>query len=123
MRHSDDVVMLGHASPDDLAALLSASEMLVYPSYFEGFGIPILEAMYAETAVVCSRTTSMPEVGGDAVLYVDPASPEDIANAVNQAFDPEKRDDMIACGREQRILFSWERTANLLWQSLMKVEK
>ena len=123
MHHSDDVVMLGHATPDDLAALLSASEMLVYPSYFEGFGIPILEAMYAETAVVCSRTTSMPEVGGDAVLYVDPASPEDIANAVNQAFDPAKRDDMIARGREQRTLFSWERTANLLWHSLMKVER
>ena len=120
MAHSDDVIMPGHTNPTDLAALLSASEMLVYPSYFEGFGIPILEAMYAETAVVCSRTTSMPEVGGDAVLYVDPASPEDMARAIVQASDPAIREDLIARGRRQRTLFSWERTANLLWESLLK---
>ena len=123
MIYSDDVVMLGHANPTDLAALLSASEMLVYPSYFEGFGIPILEAMYAETAVVCSRTTSMPEVGGDAVLYVDPASPEDMARTIVKACEPAIREDLIARGRRQRTLFSWERTANLLWQSIMKVER
>ncbi len=123
MRHSDDIIMLGHADPDDLAALLSASEMLVYPSYFEGFGIPILEAMYAETAVVCSHTTSMPEVGGDAALYVDPSSPDDIANAIVQASDPATREAMIARGRTQRTLFSWDRTADLLWQSIMKLER
>ena len=123
MRHRNDVAMLGHADPDDLAALLSASEMLVYPSYFEGFGIPILEAMYAETAVVCSRTTSMPEVGGDAVLYVDPSSPEDISRAILEASNPATREAMIARGRVQRALFSWDRTANLLWQSIMKMEK
>lgn len=120
MAHRDDVVMLGHANPDDLAALLSASEMLVYPSYFEGFGIPILEAMYAETAVVCSRTTSMPEVGGDAVIYIDPASPGEMARAIVQASDPATREELIARGRRQRTLFSWERTANLLWDSVMK---
>ncbi|MBR6292716.1 MAG: glycosyltransferase family 4 protein [Bacteroidales bacterium] len=123
MRHRDDIIMLGHADPDDLAALLSASEMLVYPSYFEGFGIPILEAMYAETAVVCSRTTSMPEVGGDAALYVDPSSPDDIANAIVQASDPATSEAMIARGRTQRTLFSWDRTADLLWQSIMKLER
>lgn len=123
MRHRDDIIMLGHADPDDLAALLSASEMLVYPSYFEGFGIPILEAMYAETAVVCSHTTSMPEVGGDAALYVDPSSPDDIANAIVQASDPATREAMIARGRTQRTLFSWDRTADLLWQSIMKLER
>lgn len=58
MQHKGEVVMCGHVEPQDLAALLSASVALVYPSYFEGFGIPILEAMYAETAVVASQTTS-----------------------------------------------------------------
>ena len=72
MKYRADVIMPGRVEPEDLAGLVSASEVLVYPSYFEGFGIPILEAMYAETAVVCSRTTSMPEVGGDAVLYINP---------------------------------------------------
>ena len=121
MRYKDDVIMPGRAEPEDLAALLSASEMLVYPSYFEGFGIPILEAMYAETAVVCSRTTSMPEVGGDAVLYVDPASPDDIAQAIRRILDDSAlRDDLIAHGRTQREKYSWERSADLLWNSIMK---
>lgn len=122
MRHRDDVLLLGRAEPADLSALMSASEMLVYPSYFEGFGIPILEAMYAETAVVCSHTTSMPEVGGDAALYADPASPEDIAHAIKQLEDPTLRDEMIARGRRQRQLFSWERSANLLWESIIKTK-
>lgn len=121
MQHQEDVVMLGHTSPEDLSALLSASEMLVYPSYFEGFGIPILEAMYAETAVVCSDTTSMPEVGGDAVLYVDPASPDSIADAIHRIIEsPELRADLITRGRTQREKYSWQRTADLLWDSIMK---
>ncbi len=118
MRHRNDVILLGRAEPTDLSALLSASEMLVYPSFFEGFGIPILEAMYAETAVVCSNTTSMPEVGGDAVEYVDPASANDIARGIRLTLDQERRSAMIECGREQRRLFSWDRTAELLWKSV-----
>ena len=124
MRHRDDVIFIGRADPADLSALLSSSEMLVYPSFFEGFGIPILEAMYAETAVVCSNTTSMPEVGGDAVLYADPASPTDIADAIGRILaDPSLRDSLIERGRTQRQLYSWQRTTDLLWESVMKVVK
>ena len=111
--------MPGHVEPEELAALLSASEMLVYPSYFEGFGIPILEAMYAETAVVASKTTSMPEVGGDAVLYIDPANVDDITHAIRCLESPELRQQLIEKGRVQREKFSWDRTANLLWDSMM----
>ena len=120
MKHQQDVIMPGHVDPEDLAALLSASEMLVYPSYFEGFGIPILEAMYAETAVVASKTTSMPEVGGDAALYIDPNDPDDIAQAIQQLGNRQLRNELIEKGRRQRTLFSWDRTASLLWDSLMK---
>lgn len=120
MTHQKDVIMPGHVEPDDLSALLSAAEMLVYPSYFEGFGIPILEAMYAETAVIASKTTSMPEVGGDAALYIDPADPDDIARAILQLEDSTLRAQLIEKGRRQRTLFSWNRTAELLWNSLMK---
>ena len=112
--------MPGHVDPTDLSALLSAAPMLVYPSYFEGFGIPILEAMYAETAVVASNTTSMPEVGGDAVMYIDPANPESIANAIVSLDDEALRQSLIEKGRRQRALFSWERTTELLWESMMK---
>jgi len=120
MRHQHDVIMLGRVEPTDLSALLSAAETLVYPSYFEGFGIPILEAMYAETAIVASNTTSMPEVGGDAALYIDPSSPEDIAHAIKRLECDSLREQMIERGRIQRKKFSWERSANLLWTSMMK---
>ncbi|MBR1765628.1 MAG: glycosyltransferase family 4 protein [Bacteroidales bacterium] len=120
MAFRKDVIMPGRVEPDDLSALLSAAQMLVYPSYFEGFGIPILEAMYAETAVVASRTTSMPEVGGDAALYVDPADPDSIAEAILRLDDAAFRAQMIEKGRRQRRLFSWDRSADLLWNSLMK---
>ena len=120
MKHKSDVIMPGRVEPDDLAGLMSAAEALVYPSYFEGFGIPILEAMYAETAVICSRTTSMPEVGGDAVIYIDPSSVDDIAHAISSLRDNNIRESLIEKGRCQREKFSWERTANLLWTSVMQ---
>lgn len=119
MRHRDDVILIGRAEPEDLSSLMSAAEALVYPSYFEGFGIPILEAMYAETAVICSNTTSMPEVGGDAVLYIDPTSTDDIAHAVRMLNDGETRQSLITKGRVQRERYSWDNTANLLWTSMM----
>lgn len=123
MKHQSDVIFPGRVESNDLSALLSAAEMLVYPSYFEGFGIPILEAMYAETAVIASRTTSMPEVGGDAVLYIDPSDIDDIAHAINRLRDKTLRQEFIEKGRLQRQKFSWEITANLLWDSMMKTIK
>lgn len=123
MNHQKDVVMPGHVEPSELAALLSASEALAYPSYFEGFGIPILEAMYAETAVIASRTTSMPEVGGDAVIYIDPTNPDDIAHAICRLDDSTLRSELIAKGRLQREKFSWEKTSDLLWHSLLHTIK
>ena len=123
MKHQSDVIFPGRVEPNDLSALLSAAEMLVYPSYFEGFGIPILEAMYAETAVIASRTTSMPEVGGDAVLYIDPSDIDDIAHAISRLRDKTLRQEFIEKGQLQRQKFSWKITANLLWDSMMKTIK
>ena len=76
--------------------------------------------MYAETAVVASNTTSMPEVGGDAALYIDPADPSSIASAIVSLDDEALREELIEKGRRQRTLFSWDRTAELLWDSMMK---
>ena len=123
MRHRQDVIMPGHVEPSELAALLSASEALVYPSFFEGFGIPILEAMYAETAVIASNTTSMPEVGGDAVRYIDPTDVDDIAHAIREISNPELRSTLIEKGRIQRQKFSWDRTTELLWNSITQTIK
>lgn len=121
MKHADDVIFLGRADAEALSRLLSAATALVYPSYFEGFGIPILESFYAETPVITSNVTSMPEVAGDAAILIDPADSESIASAMNRLRENEGlRKELIEKGREQRTKFSWEQTGRLLWESMMK---
>lgn len=119
--YRDDIIFIGHIGSDRLSQLLASAEALVYTSVFEGFGIPIVEAFYAETAVITSNVTSMPEVAGDAAILVDPMSVEEISHALCTLTDnPEIREEIISRGRERRTLFSWERTANLLWESMMR---
>ena len=120
MVYKDCVKFLGHVDSHTLAMLTGSSTALVYTSLFEGFGIPIIEAYNAETAVITSTVTSMPEVAGDAALLVDPLSVDDIADAMTRIADDDSlRSDLIQRGRIQRTLFSWDRTAALLWQSIM----
>lgn len=123
MTHKEDVIFLGRQSQEVLGRLMSAATALVYASFFEGFGIPILEAFNAETAVITSNTTSMPEVAGDAALLVNPHSVEEICAAMARlAEDETLRQDLIAKGREQRQKFSWDRTADALWQTIEKLK-
>lgn len=120
-RFLDDIHFVGHVESELLSKLLASAEALVYTSVFEGFGIPIVEAFYAETAVITSNITSMPEVAGDATLLVNPMSVEDIAHAMSQLYNnTQLRRELIERGRKRRELFSWERTAELLWQSMMR---
>lgn len=126
MTHKEDVIFLGRQSQEVLGRLMSAATALVYASFFEGFGIPILEAFNAETAVITSHTTSMPEVAGDAALLVNPHSVEEICAAITRlAEDETLRQTLITKGREQRQKFSWDRTADALWQTIekLKIEK
>ena len=121
LRFQRDVIFLGHVEADVLARLMASSVALVYASLFEGFGIPVLEAFYAETAVIASTTTSIPEVAGDAALMVEPHSVSQIADAMTRLLEDDTlRQELIEKGREQRKLFSWDRTASLLWDSLMR---
>ena len=124
MQHRQEVVFLGHVEPKELARLMGTAIALVYPSFFEGFGIPILEAFYAETSVITSNVTSMPEVAGDAAILVDPTNIEAIADGMRQlAQSPELRKELIEKGKARRQLFSWQRTADLLWEEMMKTTK
>lgn len=123
MKFKESVIFLGHLEQPVLAALLSASRALVYPSLFEGFGIPVLEAMYAETAVIASNTTSLPEVGGDAAIYTSPLDHVAMAHAISSLRDDALRCALIEKGRVQRVRFSWDNTACLLWNSLMQITK
>jgi hypothetical protein len=109
---SRSVRHLGYVDRRDLIGLYAASKMLVFPSLFEGFGLPLLEAMSFGTPVLCSRIGSLPEVGGDAVLYFDPHSPEDIAQSIGRALDDEElRRGLVEAGRQQLERFSYRQTA------------
>lgn len=104
-----NVILLGHTSLDDLQALYSGAETLVYTSLYEGFGLPILEAMQAGCPVVTSNIGSMKEVAGDAAVLVDPTNPTQIADGIDEILS--KRSDWIKKGRERAREFSWEKTA------------
>jgi len=94
---------------------------MTYISYFEGFGIPILEAFSAGVPVITSNVTSMPEVAGDAAILVDPFDINDIAEAMNNITENESlRKDLIQKGYERRKKFSWDQSAKNLWQSIEK---
>ena len=121
MTFASDVRFLGRLSAPELAQVMASALALVYATLFEGFGIPIVEAFNAETAVITSNVTSMPEVAGDAALLVDPTSVEQIADAMTRlATDENLRQELIAKGRDQRKLFSWDQTAERLWNCVMK---
>jgi len=103
---------------DDLRPWLGCAKALVFASLYEGFGIPILEAFACGTAVITSNCSSMPEVAGDAALYVNPLSTESIADAIVKILNDEPlRQKLIAAGRERNKLFTWQKTA----QKVIKV--
>jgi len=124
MQHRDDVIFTGRLSVSELNRVLGASLALVYISYFEGFGIPLLEAFACKVPVIASNITSLPEIAGDAAILVDPFNEADIATAMHQITDNEHiREQLIAKGTSRLASFSWERTASLLWDSMIKTIK
>lgn len=122
MRYRDDVIFTGRVTDEELASLMASALALTYVSYFEGFGIPILEAFQCDTPVITSNVTSMPEVAGNAAILINPFSVTSIADAMLKiASDDEFRQDLIVKGRGQRTKFSWEQTAEKLWGCIEKV--
>lgn len=105
----DDVDFRGYISDQELAELFGCARALVYPSFYEGFGFPPLEAMAAGTPVVTSRTSSLPEVVGDAALLVDPYSPTDIAEKIALSLNPVTAERLVRSGMAQVKKFSWEK--------------
>ena len=111
---TDWVIYPGFVSTNEYECLLKSAFALIFPSLYEGFGIPVLEAMAAGIAVLCSDVTSLPEVGGDAVLYFDPRKPAEIWNALERLVnEPGLREKLIANGLQRSLLFQGpERMAN-----------
>lgn len=121
MRYKNDVVFTGRLANEALHQVLGASLTLTFVPFFEGFGIPVIEAMNAGVPVICSNTTSLPEVGGDAVLYADPFDVSEISDAMVKLYqDKELRESLIEKGFRQKEKFSWDKTAGLLWKSFEK---
>jgi glycosyltransferase involved in cell wall biosynthesis len=104
----DRVRFLGYVPMTDMPGLYLGAAALVFPSLFEGFGIPLLEAMWCECPIVCSNATSLPEIAGDAALLVDPGSPEELAHAVSRVLIEEGlRRTLVERGRRRAMDFSW----------------
>ncbi|HNW69078.1 MAG TPA: glycosyltransferase family 1 protein [Bacteroidales bacterium] len=121
LEYKNDIIFTGRLNSDELNNALGAALALTYVSYFEGFGIPLLEAFRCDVPVITSDVTSLPEVAGDAALYTDPFNPISISEAMRQAASDEHlRESLISKARERRNFFSWDRTAELFWQSIQK---
>jgi glycosyltransferase involved in cell wall biosynthesis len=106
------VVFPGYVAGGDLPALLSGARLFVFPSLYEGFGFPVLEAMSCGTPVVCSNASCLPEVAGDAAVLVDPLDVAGLAAAMERVLVAEElRDELVERGFEQVRKFSWERCA------------
>jgi glycosyltransferase involved in cell wall biosynthesis len=109
----EDVIFCGYIPQKDLIYLYNAASVFVYPSLYEGFGMPILEAMSCACPVVASNTSSIPEVCGNAAILVDPVDIEEIADAINRIFNDTRgiRQEMIDKGLDHVKHFSWGKTA------------
>ncbi len=108
----EEVVLPGYVPDADLPAVYAGAQALVFPSLYEGFGLPVLEAMACCTPVACSGTSSLPEVGGAGALYFDPQSEGSIVETVRQLLsDSDLQDELAQRGLERAARFSWDRVA------------
>ena len=112
----------GHVSLESLAEIMGSATCLAFVSYFEGFGIPLIEAMQSGVPILAGNKTSLPEIGGDAVLYCDPFSVESIQNQLQLLLkDDELRSSLIEKGLKRAEDFSWDYTARDLWLAVEKI--
>lgn len=114
-KFKNDVIRLGYVPDAILHKIMAAAYALVYPSFWEGFGLPVLEAMQSGTPVICSNTSSLPEITNGAAVYCPPNDPEAIGKSMGLLFkDEDHRAKMIQSGLQQSSNFSWEKGAQTL---------
>jgi glycosyltransferase involved in cell wall biosynthesis len=116
LKYKSEIVFTGYLSTEDMNKVVSSALGLLYPSLFEGFGVPIVEGFAARVPVITSNVTSMPEVAGDAALLVNPLSTTEIADAMEKlATNKELRAKLIQLGTERNRNFSWDKSAQQFW--------
>lgn len=123
MKYRDDVVFAGRLQVEQLKRVIGAAFAMAYFSYFEGFGIPILEAMKCGVPLIASNLTSIPEVAGNAALYANPFNVDSMTDAMMKISSNEKlRERLIENALLQQKMFSWDNTAKALYESIVKIK-
>jgi glycosyltransferase involved in cell wall biosynthesis len=123
-KYKNDVVLTGYLPEEEIVKVTGSAYAMVYPSLLEGFGVPVLEAMQCHVPVITSAGSAMQEIGGDAALYADPLSYQDIAENMMWIYKDESlRNELIRKGAEIASRYSWDKTAELLWQSVLGIQK
>ncbi|HXB40963.1 MAG TPA: glycosyltransferase family 1 protein [Bacteroidia bacterium] len=117
----DQIIFTGRVPDQALCEITASAFALAYIPYFEGFGIPLVEAMQCGVPIISANVSSLPEVAGEAALYTNPFDENEIKNAMLKIYnDKNLRADLIQKGFSQKNKFSWDKTANLLWESIEK---
>ncbi len=119
MKFNSDVIFTGRLSSDDLSDVMAAAWALTFVPFFEGFGIPLVEAMKCDIPILTSNVTSLPEIAGDAAIYAEPESPGSIRDGMVRIVKEQGlREELIKKGRKRQRLYSWDNTANELWNTI-----
>lgn len=116
----NQVKLIGFVTNDELRSIYSNAALFVLPSIYEGFGLPVLEAMACGCPVLCSNAGSLPEVGGSAAIYFDPFDLNDIAKKLEQLWKTkDSLNEIISNGYVNVTRFSWENSAQITWKQIL----
>ncbi len=118
--YTDHIHFVGRRHGDELNGIMSRSSALLFPSLFEGFGIPIVEAMAAGTPVISSNASCMPEIAGNAALLLTPKDPDQWAVEMMKIEDPEVREEWVNKGIKRAKFFNWDNSAERLWANILQ---
>ena len=122
--YQSDIIFTGRLESNNLVRVVGAALALTFVPFFEGFGIPVIEAFYCDTPVITSNVTSLPEIAGNAAILVDPNSVDSMKNAMLDIYTDDKmRLELIKNCRIVREKFSWDKTADNLWESIIKTKE
>ena len=124
MKYAKDVIFQGHIEPTKLRQAYIGADALVYIPHFEGFGVPLVEAMKCGIPTIASQHTAIPEIGGDAPLYVNADEPEEVADAMQIFSEESEYANMhIESGLIQSNKYNWDESAKQIWQIILNVKK
>ena len=120
----DSIHLPGYIATADATALVASAEAMIYPSLYEGFGLPLVEAMACGVPVICSNVSSLPEVAGNAALLFDPLDANQLAHQMEKiSTDDVMRKEMVLLGTERSKYFSWDKAATQVYEILGRFAK